>query len=690
MCSSAEILLEGSLHSLLPGVPAIIRSTLSMKVRFYFDYCDYRSYLMMHSLQSLDVLPIHVQWIAMDAYSLRSLSGYARQADCHAERRYLFQEARRFATQEGIPFFWRQESIHSGLALRVGLWLMQHAPNAFESFSRLILTQLWAHGQEMSTALLRDALEALDLDYEAILDEASGPKGFLYQDTCLQEAISDGIFDVASLVMGDSLLTRFDQQDIIRRTALHEWLKTLPPSLVLQSCASLVDNLAADQRKHHIQQLIQASGQKTAYAAPIERTIQPIAHSLLPPEGTWRLPQALPRTDITVCLRSGHGPDPLLDAFQRSADAALNLCPEAGHPYRGVPAFAQSAKKRLTARLFAAYVLDDDTPACLILRVDAKGNVQEVCLLRDSDDIQHIVFSWRGWTIAAFSPQACLDLNMARLAAHQGANLVLHLSPPQQASVPTAEAWGCVARAWIIDIKSTAPFSPGLVDAESRRQALEEDADTKLSPPCQLKHAPQWQALAPRTLLLYEKSLSFGEISANADIELACRGQNLEVTTLTQKSEISFSRVLERVRIGESLIQMLPFCGEQIFATEFVSHKILKSLSRSPREAIPILINYWHDLEFELLVIMRPVLATLIMTWRIPIVVVVLNQIVEVWLCSPQGTAYRIEKDDELYRIDLGELSRAEHCFPQMLRMLNLDETAYLRRLESLTQTPDT
>ena len=64
-----------------------------MKIRFYFDYSDYRSYLMLHTLKVLDDIPVEIEWIALDAYSLRALSGCEAPMQSPGEREYLKQEA---------------------------------------------------------------------------------------------------------------------------------------------------------------------------------------------------------------------------------------------------------------------------------------------------------------------------------------------------------------------------------------------------------------------------------------------------------------------------------------------------------------------------------------------------------------------------------------------------------------------
>ena len=49
---------------------------------------------------------------------------------------------------------------------------------------------------------MRTILTDLNIDADALFRTLSERDGFQYQDACLQEALSDGIFDVPSLVIG--------------------------------------------------------------------------------------------------------------------------------------------------------------------------------------------------------------------------------------------------------------------------------------------------------------------------------------------------------------------------------------------------------------------------------------------------------------------------------------------------------
>lgn len=134
---------------------------------------------------------------------------------------------------------------------------------------------------------------------------------------------------------------------------------------------------------------------------------------------------------------------------------------------------------------------------------------------------------------------------------------------------------------------------------------------------------------------------------------------------------------------------MIPLSGEQIYVVELISHKILESLNRSPREALPIIVNYWNELEFEWLEIMRPVLSSIVASWQIPIVLVVGNQVAEVWLPSSQGAAYRIEKDNDHYVIDIAEMLTAEGSYEKMLDGLGISGDSFLERLGQIASVED-
>ena len=149
-------------NSMRPHVdPGVINP---MIIRFYFDYSDYRSYLMMHSLRAIEDLPVSVKWIAVDAYSLRALSQCASRDTSVHEREYLKREAIRFCKREKIDFVWQNERVFLGSVLRIGIQLMLNSPEKFESFSREILTEFWGKGNNIDIKFTEQLLSNLGSD----------------------------------------------------------------------------------------------------------------------------------------------------------------------------------------------------------------------------------------------------------------------------------------------------------------------------------------------------------------------------------------------------------------------------------------------------------------------------------------------------------------------------------------------
>ena len=209
-----------------------------MKIRFYFDYSDYRSYLMLHTLKVLDDIPVEIEWIALDAYSLRALSGCEAPMQSPGEREYLKQEALRFCKREGLEFVWQPERFHSGSALRAGIWLMFHRSPEVENFSRHVLDIMWGRGKNIDATSIREILTNLDIPHEAMFQQGFEREYFQFQDACLQEALNDGVFDVPAVVIGNQMVCHFDMGHEIRRLAVLECLRELPKDAIYNAFAS--------------------------------------------------------------------------------------------------------------------------------------------------------------------------------------------------------------------------------------------------------------------------------------------------------------------------------------------------------------------------------------------------------------------------------------------------------------------
>ncbi len=646
-----------------------------MKIRFYFDYSDYRSYLMMHAISAIRDLPIQLQWIALDAYSLRALTGC--EPPCTRQRDFMKQEALRYSRREGIEFIWQNEKFHNGSALRVGIWLMTHAPERFESYSRQILELIWRKGQMIDAAVLRNILQTLDLSFDEIFRTSSERDNFQFQDACLQEALADGLFDIPAFVIGQNILCHFDQANELRRLALIECLKSVPPETMASALAAEMLSLPRDVFKLHLNAILKQPEIQAAEASypDIETPPGPIHHSLTSPEAIWKLPKSPLSTPLNIHICQA--PD-IHTAIQNAKPDALSLW-----QCREIPAWDNEQP------------LPAASPAniCFLARVKYHGQIQRICLLSDKqgklsclpESLENkSIFStlYQRWNIAVLSANAARDPNMARIAALKGAHIILC----DDICSPAANAFVCLSSAPVLAVENT---SVTLFTTNSGIIPLSPETDYQLQPQFDIRPAELWPAPAPRTILLFEKPLTLGERSDDADLELSCRGMNLIVNTAQQSSELSATRVFEKLRIQSDTFLLLPLNNDQIFITELISHRLIQTLNQAPRDAIPLFVNYWSEFEFEMLEMMRPVFATLVSTFRIPIILVVGNQIVEIWLSTPQGIAWRVEKDDDCYTLDIAELLRTERCFQQILSSLQIQESTFLDRIQMFESAPD-
>lgn len=639
-----------------------------MKLRFYFDYSDYRSYLMMHALSGLQDLPIQFQWIALDAYSLRALTGCHSHDDCPRECEFMKQEAIRFCRREGIEFVWQKERFHNGSALHVGIWLMIHQSTIFEEYSRKILEILWGEGKSVDSNMLKTILTSLDVDFDEMMKMSSERESFQIQDNCLQQAMSDGVFDVPGVVIGDQIVCHFEHAQEIRRLIMIECFREMAHEDVCSELASLMLSLSKEGCRARFDALMRRTGSEQTSLPAQNQGLGMIQHSLTVPYAIWHIPKK-PLVHDLSCHVVSQCRD-IQSVLDKSVDHALNICSFCDVEWDGDDSVAIPAN--CVDFLLAVGVRFHREKTILLLRCE-NGKLQSSLL--GSDEFHTEIF--QGWMIAAVSPNAALDLNMARLSAHFGAHLIL----VQDVKLPALEAYSYFASAWVAGMQENQVM---LADSVSHQMMLKPDESYSLNTGFRLANETFWNAPAPRTLLLCEKSLTFGELSAHADIELASLGMNLLVTTRQQASELSPTRVFEKFRIQSDVVLLLPLSNEQIFVPELISHRFLETLNQAPKESYPILVNYWSDLEFEMLEQMRPVLASLATQFKIPVILVVGSQVTEIWLSTPQGSAWRVEKENDCYTIDLDELVRTGQCFDALLKMLHVGESAFIQRLEQI------
>lgn len=701
-----------------------------MKAVFYFDYSDYRSYLMMHALDGVELDWLEVQWRSVDAYSLRAMSGCTTPAHTPLERAYERQEAERFCRAHEIEFSWHAEPIHSGTAHGAGIWLMTHVPGAFESYARRVLSAVWAHGRLPDAALIRGVFEALDVDPDRFFNDINERESFQFQDACLQDALSVGVFDVPGIVVGKAVFMRYDQGDGIRLEAMAQWLSTLPRELLAYEAARLLAQLPKEAFCKTVARL-QASGGAERKPTPRARAPRPSDHvriDLSPPKA------AVSRDIQRAALRSMETP---MDCRTIAARASQTLSDVLAHSHPGVvnicttPNIVYSEDELLHVdfdvdgeRILFAFVrvinshgdTERESSAIVCIRVDAAGrcyasicgdgggnesidnahgnlSIDDSCSIMNGDSaccdsISRVYTSMNGCMMGAvgdamfaiLSPNASRDLSMARFAAYCGASLICRC---RGGVVPVSEAMGCLATAWVIEFSEAGVC---LVDAHAHRCQLPDEAAFSLDKSRSIV-APCWQAAAPRTLLLLEKAVSFGDIDAQADIELACRGIDLTIVTANQESNISHARDYIAIRVADNTFDIIPMSGDAIYAYEVLLYRTICTINRAPKRSYPICVNYWADLEYEMLDVIRPIHAAIAASLHIPILLVVANQLVEIWLCSSAGTPYRIEKDGDAFQIDFADLVSNSDLLQKLLETLDISTQTLTQRIEWRNKT---
>ena len=646
-----------------------------MKLRFYFDYSDYRSYLMMHAIRGLDSLPVSMQWFALDAYSLRALCGTDGRTPSPAEREFAKREAMRYCEREGIEFVWQHDPLHLGSPLRIGIWLMAHRDSQFESFSKIVLETIWGRGKNIDQNVLREAVASLGLDFDEILRSSSENDFFQMQDAMLHEAIADGVFDIPAVLIGENLVCHFDQAREIRRLAILECLQSIPQNIVYNAFAESLMQLPDSACERTLIGMARKMNARQSTMLVVDPGIS-LQRSLDIPNAQWQLP----RTQVTApipCHVCNPASESIQDAFQDAVENAFNLYYAPNLRWSGARDIRSGLRNG--PLVFCAPVLCGEKRAILLVTIDDKGKIHVAHSLLDAADIGTTALG--PWKIAAISPNAHGDLNIARHAAFLGSHILCRIGDAD--SAPVSEAAGSLARAWVLEFS---PQGIALVDAQAHRTRLAAGATVMLQPDCLLQAQP-WTPAAPRTLLLCEHAFAIGEIANGADLEFSARGANLLATASGQGSEISPSRTFEKFRIRNANIVIVPLAAELIFRTEAISQRFVQMLNRAPRDGMPIFVNYWTELEFEMLESMRPVLAATTQMFQIPAVLVVGSQAVEVWIPSTSGPAWRIEKDDDRYTLDLASAPSCALCFERLLASLNTTEDTFIERLRNIEKS---
>lgn len=628
-----------------------------MQFRYYFDYSDYRSYLMMHSLSVLEDLPVEIQWIALDAYSLRALSHFESREDSPNSQEFAKREALRFCKRENIDFVWQNERVYFGSILRAGFWIAQHRPESFQSFSRQLLYRIWGLGQTHPQSVLDAVFKNLDMDFPKLSSEISDREVFQHQDDNLQRALSDGVFDVPTLVMDTELICHFDQAEEMRRIALNTWLRTQNHDILCNLCTRLLSGMNTEDFQKTIAGIMR---QIPVNQVASSRDCIQIEYDLPVPADLYPPPKSELTAPLTCHLAQ-------ISDFQPDS---LNICTNSRTKIMGSSLKLFSEMENLLGVVLTEdhgqkvlQVIQTTSPENPILQTVSRGN--PILWLKKSQ-----------WNIALLAPESHHQLYLVRMAANRGAHLII--CAIDDADFPV-EAFGPLAHSWILNL--TQPF-PVLIGSDARKCIL--SSDLSLTADTKPETAQRWDFPPPRTLLLCEQPLTLGDVHTQADIELGCRGMNLLVATRQQSSELSKSRAFERLNVNGTPLIILPIFEEQLFNIELISHRMLGMINQTPKESLPILVSYWNAPDFSMLDTIRPVLAATLSIFQIPIVLVIGNQIIEIWCSSKTGNIYCIEKEDDRFTLELGDIPSSGQCFDKICQTLDMTATEYLELLKSI------
>lgn len=660
----------------------ILLDNVPMKALFYFDYSDYRSYFMMQALESIEPLPFDIQWVALDSYSLRALSGASAPGQVPLEREYLRKEALRLSALYGVRFTWQAEPIRSGTALQAAVWIMSRSPEAFKAYSRCILEGIWELGQHPDASFIRSTLESLGLSSEDFFHDMSDRSSFAFQDACLQEALAAGVFDVPTLIVGDTHLCRFESPRDIKRAILEEWLKHIPKDVIVQTFATLLFEQSDARLSEAISALSHALVTPSTAAVRRKQHAQSIILTTSAPKPIYPVPKKPIAAPIFCQFVTASDENGLLTAFGASLPGMITICVTPNLHYDGNGAMnailANTFRDRREEILFFAHVIRDGVATILCVRCDSDGAC-DVQFPEDDGTWPLVSEKFKQGVVVALSSRASDDLLMARAADYMEAQIALRIE--NSSFAPLSEAFGVIASAWIIEFSSS---GVSVVDIHARRKNIDSPQTLSLDNSHALEQVSVWAPPAPRTLLLLEKSITFGDVSSEADIELACRGVDLCIVTANQESNISHARDYVSIRIADSTFDILPISGDQLFTIELMLYRVICTMNRASQNSYPIFVNYWADLEFEMLDSIRPVLASVSSVFRVPILLVVANQLVEIWHANAAGMPYRLEKEGDAFQMDFADLLTNGQWADSLLTTLHIRAKTLTDRLEGM------
>jgi 2-hydroxychromene-2-carboxylate isomerase len=185
---------------------------MTPEIDFYFDYLSPYAYLAWRKLPEItEARGVTIRPKPVLFAGLLNHWGQLGPAEIPPKATHVFKECARFAQLAGIPF--RSPRYHPFkplTALRVSL-----AEVSGPDQSRVIgaiFDAGWALGQDLGDAIvIRNALNGLDLDGEALVHQASEPdvKNILHENTLA--AVEKGVFGIPTMIANQELFWGLDQ-----------------------------------------------------------------------------------------------------------------------------------------------------------------------------------------------------------------------------------------------------------------------------------------------------------------------------------------------------------------------------------------------------------------------------------------------------------------------------------------------
>ena len=621
-----------------------------LPVRIYFDFGDYRSYFLMKVVESWGNVPADFEWVAIDGQGLRSMSGSFHPDDGQLQREYRILEADRYAGYHGIAFVRPEGNISGSMATRIYSWVQEHHPDSALSFVRKVLYFVWGEGHSPTQSLLTMCLESLGLNAENAWVFSSQKDSFLHQDRMLQEALASEVFDVPVVCIDGERFLGYENADLVRGFLVRRWLERVDVNRMKDLLAQYLLGSSRDDFDQAVCGLHVGSESRESDSGLKGAVLSAEALSGERPGGDYYIPVVPPGSQIAgLCFPvSGQSFDSfVIDSYSGCVSGQLGI---ASGPISDVDDFgslsAQFKKLRANGGSFLAPVHHRGVLQLLQICGNPGGDV-ELILHKDG------VFIFNEWRIGCvLFEDGTADPVLARRVVAEGCHILISGGRGSDLLSDFC-ALGMSCARWVLGFQESGVV---IVDADGHYVLCREFFEG-LSPGWPAHFEPGvgkvYSGEMTRRVLLREESLSIGSSSLGGEIEFSCRGKGLYVGTGSQRILLSDSRSDDRFKTGQRYITVIPIPGEEILVSELVEYKLARALSRSKDDGYPMFVNYWPELRFEMLERLRSVYRLLVTRWKVSLGVVVGTGIVEFWARSASGKGYSVEKEGDLFVIDL-------------------------------------